>query len=269
MYIILLQTLQMNLHYALVRASKLTEEGIGINPGPENINWSYAIKKVVQASHHQGNSKFGESAGMQCTSNADFAIIFSAIKSIDIWKTFDLDYILEQGDSIFKQVGVYHPLAVDELPHDISIEGTHVSAKMLAHESNLFVEKKNLFENYRRYDSTGKGNGAIFTCAGFSVAVLWSQHYVYVFDSHSRNSSGFHDSNGKAILLKFSSINLLNNYFKPFYNSMVSVDTQYDLKYVGIEIDLNRRNEISCKLQRKRKVLCNRNHSGKKEIKMR
>ena len=50
---------------------------------------------------------------------------------------------------------------------------------------------------------------------------------------------------------------------------MVSIDTQYDLKYFGIEIDLNRRNEINCKLQRKCKVLCNRNHSRKKEIKMR
>ena len=107
MYIILLQTLQMNLHYALVRVSKLTEEVIEINPGPENIKWNYAIKKVEQASHHQGNSEFGESAGMQCTSNAYFAIIFSPMKSIDIWKTFDLDYILEQGDNIFKQVGVY------------------------------------------------------------------------------------------------------------------------------------------------------------------
>ena len=63
-YIILLQTLQINLRYALVRASKLTEEVIEINPGPENINRNYAIKKVVQASHHQGNSEFGESAGM-------------------------------------------------------------------------------------------------------------------------------------------------------------------------------------------------------------
>ena len=206
---------------------------------------------------------------MQCTSNAYFAIIFSAIKSIDIWKTFNLDYILEQGDNIlFKQVGVYQPLVLDELPHDISIEGTHVSAKMLAHESNLFVEKENFFENYRHYYSTEKGNGAIFICAGFSVAVLWSQHCIHVLNSQSRNSSGFHDANGKAILLKFCSINSLSNYLKSFYYSMVSIDTLDDLKYVAIEIDLNRRNEINCKLQRKRKVLYNRNHSSKKKVKM-
>ena len=205
---------------------------------------------------------------MQCTSNAYFAIIFSAIKNIDIWKTFDLDYVLEQGDNIFKEVGVYQPLAVDELPHDISIEDTHVSAEMLAHESNLFAEKDNLFENCRHYDSTEKGNGAIFTCAGFTVAVVWSQNYVDVFDSHSRNSNGFHDPSRKAILLKFCSINSLNNYLKSFYNSMVPIDTQYDLKYVSIEINLNKRIEIHSKLQRKRKVLYNRNYSSRKEIKM-
>lgn len=44
-------------------------------------------------------------------------------------------------------VGVYHPLAVNELPYDISIEGTHVLAEMLAHENDLLMEKENLLEN--------------------------------------------------------------------------------------------------------------------------
>ena len=131
---------------------------------------------------------------------------------------------------------------------------------MLSHESNLFVEKENFFENYKHSDSTGIRNGAIFTCTGFSVSVLWSEHYVYVFDSRSCNNNGFHNSNGKVILLKFCSISSLNNYLKTlrYYYSMVSIDIQYDLKYAGIEIGLNRRDEIYRTLQRKRKVLCNR-----------
>lgn len=44
-------------------------------------------------------------------------------------------------------VGVCHPLAVNELPYDISIEGTHVLAEMLAHENDLLMEKENLLEN--------------------------------------------------------------------------------------------------------------------------
>ena len=60
-------------------------EGVEINPGPLNGNLNYVIRKVVQVPHYQGNSKYGESAGMRRTSNAYFAINFSAFKSIDIW----------------------------------------------------------------------------------------------------------------------------------------------------------------------------------------
>ena len=50
--------------------------------------------QAVQASH-QGNCKYGESAVMQCTSNAYISIVFSVVKNINLWKSLDLDYILE------------------------------------------------------------------------------------------------------------------------------------------------------------------------------
>ena len=57
--VVLLHTSHMNPHYQLVRAFKLTEEGIEINPSPENSNRNCEIEKVAQVSHHQGNSKHG------------------------------------------------------------------------------------------------------------------------------------------------------------------------------------------------------------------
>ena len=83
---------------------------------------------------------------MQCTSNAYLAIIFLTIKNINIWKSFDLDCILEQGGRFFKDVDVNQ--AVDELQHSISIEGAHISTKMLAHEIDLSAERNDLFANY-------------------------------------------------------------------------------------------------------------------------
>ena len=101
----------------LVRATKITCEGVESNPGPRN----YTIKKTIQASHHQGHVRYGRSAGMQCKSNAYLAIIFSTIMDINTWKPIDLNYILEQGDRFFKDVGVNQALAVDELPLNIGI----------------------------------------------------------------------------------------------------------------------------------------------------
>ena len=83
----------------------LTREDIESNPGPRN----YAIKKALLASHHQGHSPYGDSAGMQCTSIAYFSIIYSAVKRVGLWKSLDLDIILALEDELFKSVRINKP----------------------------------------------------------------------------------------------------------------------------------------------------------------
>ena len=60
--------------------SKIIIDSIQSNPGAL-YDRAYRIKKAVQATFYQQNTRFGETAGIQCTSNAYFAIIFSEIKS--------------------------------------------------------------------------------------------------------------------------------------------------------------------------------------------
>ena len=96
---------------------------------------------------------------MQCTSKAYLAIIFLTIKNINTWKSFDLDYVLEQEDSVFKDVDMNQALAVEELPLNISIEDIHVSSKILVCESNLFVKRNVFFSNFRNYIESERGNG--------------------------------------------------------------------------------------------------------------
>ena len=141
------------MHYGLVRATKLTCKGIESNPRLRN----YAIKKTIQASHYQCHVSYWRSAGMQCTSYVYLVIIFSIIKHINIWKSFDLDYILEQRNRVLKYVEVNQALAVDELLLNISIEGVHISTKMLVCENNLFAERNDLFVNCRNYTDSERG----------------------------------------------------------------------------------------------------------------
>ena len=135
------------MHFTVVNFLNLTLEGVESNPGPNRFSFStnysdsvgssafsaglrdFAIKKSVQASHHQGHLKYRESAGMQCTSNAYFSIAYSLIKKPSIWKSWDLDYVLEQGDILPKSVGIGQPLAVDELPINFKIENFELNGK--------------------------------------------------------------------------------------------------------------------------------------------
>ena len=52
-----------------------------------------------------------------------------------------------------------------------------------------------------------------------------------------------------------------------FYSSIVSLDTQYDLQYVSIDIDRNSINEIKVKIQRKRKLQYNNSYNSEEDAK--
>ena len=112
-------TMQLNISMAFFKLMLLMDGDIEMNPGPD----TYKIQKSVSGSFHQAHTKFGNSAGIQCSCNALYAIFFSIIKNVSVWKSWDLDYILEHGDSLYKIVGIH----MNELPSIIEIENNDVS----------------------------------------------------------------------------------------------------------------------------------------------
>ena len=130
---------------AFLKVSLLLLGGdIESNPGPSQITGK--IEKVALGIFHQGHSIFGDTAGIQCPCNALYAICFSIVKIVSIWKSYDLDYILENGDETFKLLGISRPLFMSELPHNIVIENTVVEVDMLDNYFGL-LGKDNIFED--------------------------------------------------------------------------------------------------------------------------
>lgn len=80
------------------------------------------LKVVVQGSFHQGNVRFQQSAGKQCTCCSLFSVAFILIKSQGHWNSDDLDFIVENGDSIYKSLNVVTYLALNELPAHIPFD---------------------------------------------------------------------------------------------------------------------------------------------------
>ena len=75
--------------------------------------------KITQGSFHQGHEKFGLTRGRQCTCCALFSITFSVVKNPGYWCQGDIDYIVENGDKIFKKLNPTLYLDLDSLPHEI------------------------------------------------------------------------------------------------------------------------------------------------------
>ena len=87
-------------------------------------------------SFHQGYPKFGETAGVQCTSNTLFALCWAGIKRATIWSSWGLDYILERGDQLYKSLNTQSLLSVLDLPCNLEIERHTVIVERLEYEIN-------------------------------------------------------------------------------------------------------------------------------------
>ena len=93
---------------------------IEINPGP--------IQRVIRGSFHQGDQRFQEMAGTQCMFNAFYSVGYSMIKKARHWTTWDMDYIVIAGNSLYGTLEFRAQwLSVDELPSLIPIKNILIS----------------------------------------------------------------------------------------------------------------------------------------------
>ena len=97
--------------------------------------------------------------------------MFLHSKKVSIWKSYDLDYILEKGDKTFKLLGISRPLFMCELPRNM-IENAVIEVDMLGNYFGL-LGKDNIFENNASVPETG--NGLIFMTGGFTISLIWSK----------------------------------------------------------------------------------------------
>ena len=61
------------------------------------VRRSIHISKIVQCTHHQGDTHYGSTAGIQYSRISLMAVCCSLIKSISRWDSNDLDGILRKG----------------------------------------------------------------------------------------------------------------------------------------------------------------------------
>ena len=84
---------------------------------------------------HQGETRFGTIAGIQCACNW-----LSQVKKVFRWNTPDLDYILTERDILYKSLGTMDLLSADELPRSVAMSNYNIPIDYL----ELVTEVANL-----------------------------------------------------------------------------------------------------------------------------
>ena len=180
----------------------------------------YRIVSSVLGSYHQVDSRFGATAGVQCTCNSLFALCWSVIRNVCQWQTFDLDHVLCEGDRNYKPLNTLNLLAADELPNVVQIADGHMfSVEYVSLENGEVSAHSQEFPFLRGMHNgcVDKGVGFLVFLSGFTSAVIPYLDSYHLFDSHSRNGLGSMIPQCKLVLLKFASLQDIEKYVQVVY----------------------------------------------------
>ena len=208
---------------------------------------------VIQGSFHQGNQRFGDTAGIQCSCNALVALAYSKFRKLALWKTHDLDFILSEGDSNFKKLGFRESVFVDEFPNILQLENHNVSFNFKLGHGEFITGTNNNSVNFVSHKDLQEHDGSIFVIDGYSFAIMDYNNKYFIFDSHSKDSKGNRIADGTSVLMRFDTLNNLKSYIRETYNNNlfqilnVKVSMQgFDiLKSTVLKSALNRQKQIS------------------------
>eukprot|EP00111_Clytia_hemisphaerica_P017724 TCONS_00052432-protein len=206
-----------NLTFLKVNYTLLLSGDIELNPGPNTVEI-----KSVQGSFHQGNlERFGETAGIQCSSNCFFAICYAQLRKLSLWKTHDLDYVLHQGDLNFKKLGITGQSPyIEEFSKTIEIGNSTCTLDFNIFEG-YFVTGDNISVNFISEEILMQHSGAVLVISGNCLGVMHYNKKYFLFDSHSRDSTGRQVPGdvGKSVLLEFHHVNEIKQHIRSEYNA--------------------------------------------------
>ena len=173
----------------------------------------YTIIKVVQPTHHQGDVRYGTSRGIQCSCMSLISLSWTLFKSPGLWEKFDLDCILGKGDQLFKFIGKFRYLGIEDLPQEFLIENSLINVQFLENKTGEITAGAYLLSIAKIVNSVQHiGTGALLIVNNYILGLIWGNDSIYLFDSHSKDENDNLSSSGTAILLKFDSLYSLKNY---------------------------------------------------------
>ena len=190
-------------------------------------------KKVLQGTFNQGHPMFGETAGRQCSCCSLFAIFFTIVKSPGHWDRNDLDFVVQEGDTLYKSKNTTDFLMVTQLPCLISKFRTNVNVKLL--ENNVGVVSFGNTSKFFSKPGQYEGNGLILFLKGLCIAVFWTKRNIFLFDSHSRDENGMATPYGTAILVKFDKKRDLERHLSTVYLNEHVIEVQYETQNIAFE----------------------------------
>ena len=136
-------------------------------------------------------------------------------KSPGLWDKFDLDCILGKGDQLFKFIGKFRYLGIEDLPQEFLIENSLINVQFLENNTGEITAGAYLPSIAEIVNSVQHtGISALLIVNNYILGLIWGNYSIYLFDSRSKDKNGNLSSSDTAVLLKFDSLYSLENYIR-------------------------------------------------------
>ena len=221
---------------------------------------------TASGSFHQASDFIfqGPSAGQQCMASSYVAALQSITWSPQNWHSEDLDELIFKGDSLYRRLKPNNDGYIEsiELPSEYTLKQVKFSSiegisyrgfcsNINTDEDNWDFELQDVLQNMVNCNSCDAG---IFTCESQSSCIVYDSinHMFYVFDSHSKDSTGETVADGTSTLFSFKDSMSLFSYLTmnrervPF--ELFSIDVgniEFNRPTAQSEIPLTMHDEIS------------------------
>ena len=208
------------------------------------------IIKIAQATHHQGDVRYGTSRGIQCSCMSLMSITWT---SPGLWDKFDLDSILGKGDHLFKFIGKFRYLGIEDLPQEFLVENVSVNVKFLENKTGEVTAGAYLTSISEIGNGVRQiGAGALVIVNNYILGLIWGNHSIYIFNSHSKDENGNLSSSGTAVLLKFDMLYSLENYVRSVYDNIFPPILYFQLQLKKVHCTATAKNAIKSILKKER-----------------
>ena len=110
---------------------------------------SFVTEKSIQGSTISLIQYFGETAGMQCSCNALLAVCWAKFCKVACCNTFDLDFVLDLCDNLFKSLRLYQYLDASDLSEHLSFHSNSWTiCKTYLHDGEAIISTRFLFNPF-------------------------------------------------------------------------------------------------------------------------
>ena len=148
-------------------------------------------------------------------------------------------------------------IGIEDLPQEFYIENSVINVEFLNNRTGEITAGAYLVSITEIVsDCQQIGTGALLIINSYILGLLWEKQCFFLFDSHSKDKTGRVSATGTAVLLKFDSLQSLENYIKSVYYSNYPMTLYFQIQFLKLKCTEKTKSTIksALKCERKKKV---------------